>query len=279
LSLNPYYRRISRLPITHSGLSDDGVPFVRLENGKVFYGYLPTSSQRYYYKFFLKPEIKPKLREDCINVAFDIVVRYIGPDSPKANIRAGKYYDFLPGQTIVEVGAYIGYYAMRAAELVGEAGKVVAVEAIEANLLLLKKNVEANHFKNIVIVPKAAWKSAGSLRFYRHARQQASAISSVIADAQEQVDVPCDTLDSILKDLKILNVRFVRLQVNGAEHEVLMGMNHILEEGPDLLVAAIYDRNGQKSWKEIKLLLENNRYSAFLDGGSIFAVKEPKAYI
>src|SRR5690349_14272600 len=81
LRKNPYYKRIDSLPIDRCGLLDDGMPYIQLTNGRIFYGNPPTAPQRYFYRYFLGIRIKDALKEDCINVAFDIIVRYFGPDS------------------------------------------------------------------------------------------------------------------------------------------------------------------------------------------------------
>lgn len=271
LRKNIYYKRICELKIKQSGISPDGIPFVELDNGRIFYGYPPTASQRHFYRYFLERKSKANLKEECINVASDIVIRYLGPESPDDYIKRGKFYDFSLGDTVVEVGAYVGYYAIRAAELVGETGRVIAIEAVDENLQLLIKNIEANSFRNIIIVPKAAWKSKGSLKFYRQTRQQASAIPTMIS-VKEEFNVPCDTVDNILKDLEIICADFVRIQVNGAEREVLLGMSETLAHYPKLLIAAIYEKDGQKSWTDIKPLLENSGYTIQVQGGSIFAL-------
>jgi hypothetical protein len=177
---NPYYERICELPVNRSGLSEDGIPFVELDGGRIFYGYPPLPHQRLFFRFFVDCKTKAQLEEECINVAYDIILRYLGPDSKTDYLSQGKFYDLTAGDTVVEVGAYIGYYAMRAAQLVGESGRVIAIEAIGENFQLLKKNVETNCFRNISIVPRAAWDSTGTLEFYRYTRQQASAISTVI---------------------------------------------------------------------------------------------------
>ena len=267
---NDYYKRIGRLNVKNSGVSDDNTPFVELDNGRIFFGYFPTPDQRYFYNHILEGDIKLRLEEDCINVAFDIVMRYLGPESSQDYISQGKYYDFAVGDTVVEVGAFMGYYAMRAAELVGTTGKVIAIEAVEENLRLLNKNVSANAFNNIIVIPKAAWKSAGTLPFYRQARQQASAISATV-NAQEEFHVACDTIDNILRGLDATNASFLRIQVNGAEREVLSGMTETLRQGPKLLIAAIYQ--GQ-SWGEIRSLLEKNNYSTLIKSGNILAVQQ-----
>jgi FkbM family methyltransferase len=272
LRANPYYKRIDKLEINRSGIAEDGTPYVELANSRIFYGYLPSLPQKYFYKYFLRGKIKDKLHVECINVAFDIVVRYLGPELASNFIGQGKFYGFAKGDTVVEAGAYIGYYVMRAAELVGQDGKVVAIEAVDENLQLLRKNIEANKFQNVVVVPKAVWNSTGSLKFYRNARQQASAISTVVT-VQDEFDVACDTIDNIVKAARLEKVNFIRIQVNGVEREALAGTSETLKQSPILLIAAIYERDGVPSWKEIKTTLEDYGYATQVEKGNILAVK------
>ena len=52
---------------------------------------------------------------------------------------------------VVDIGANIGYYTLIFAKLVGENGKVFAFEPDPSNFALLKKNVELNGFRNVVL--------------------------------------------------------------------------------------------------------------------------------
>jgi FkbM family methyltransferase len=276
LNTNQYYKRISSLPIKSSGISNDGLPFVILDDGYIFHSYYPSPAQRSFYKLFLDANVKANLKEDCINVAYDIAMRYLGPASPRDQIGEGKYYEFAQGNIVIEVGAFMGYYAMRAAKLVGETGKVVAIEAVEENLTILNKNITANNIANVTVVPKAVWHSKGTLPFQRHARQQASAITGVV-DASEEFKVQCDKIDNILSDLKINTPDFIRIQVNGAEREALAGMTETLKAKPKLLIAAIYQRDGKPSWVEIKSFLEERGYAATVKNGNVFATPQDKS--
>ena len=86
------------------------------------------------------------------------------------------------------MGAYIGYYTMRAAELVERAGRVIAVEAIGENLEILQKNIHSNGFDNITIVPKAAWNSCGRLTLFKPTEYRASAFQSVVQTQGQRYD-------------------------------------------------------------------------------------------
>lgn len=269
------YQQVVTFDILNSGMSIDNIPFVELNNGLIFYGYTPSQIQRYIYRYFIDKRVRAKVSENAFGVLHDISLRYLGPLSAKNYVREGKYYDLKKGEIVIEVGAFIGYYAMRAAELVGKLGLVVAIEAVDENIQILKKNVDANSNLNIKIVPKAVWKETGTLKLFRIARQQATAIHQS-SKKREEIVVPCDTVDNILETLKIERPDFIRLQVNGAEIEVLKGMPKTLSQFPKLLIAAIYKISGQQSWKKAESLLRDRAYETFNVCGNVFARKANK---
>ena len=51
----PLITEVQKLPITGSGISDDGFPWVSLSNGYKFYDFLPSSNDRVLYKLYLSP--------------------------------------------------------------------------------------------------------------------------------------------------------------------------------------------------------------------------------
>src|SRR3989338_6589419 len=47
-----------------------------------------------------------------------------------------------PGWTIIDIGAYIGYYTIHFSKLAGPKGKIIAFEPDSNNLSILKKNLK-----------------------------------------------------------------------------------------------------------------------------------------
>jgi len=71
-----------------------------------------------------------------------------------------------PGDVVIDVGANIGYYTLLFAKLVGPQGKVYAFEPHPDNFFLLKKNVDVNKYKNIIIEQKAVSNRAGKIKLF-----------------------------------------------------------------------------------------------------------------
>ncbi|MDO8435325.1 MAG: FkbM family methyltransferase [bacterium] len=72
-----------------------------------------------------------------------------------------------PGMVIWDLGANIGYYALMEARLVGEQGKVYAIEPSPSNAALLLRNINCNQLGGIVEVTEGAISSTnGVASFY-----------------------------------------------------------------------------------------------------------------
>ena len=249
--------------------NDEPPPFVRLERGPVFFGYPPPRILRLVFRYLLRPSTRKRLTEGAVGVAADVVLRYQIAGRPVKQLAEGKYYDFRSGQRVVEVGAFLGLYAMRVSELVGPSGHVIAIEAVDENLELLRRNVQANAIENITVVGKAAWCETGLIGFERQSRQKGSILREVVRGRQ-LLEVSADTVDNILTEVGVTEVDFVRVQVNGAEPEVLQGMKRTLESRPTLLIAVPYLARRNMA-DTIGPILRQLGYNVSLYGNSLLA--------
>jgi tRNA G37 N-methylase Trm5 len=70
------------------------------------------------------------------------------------------------GDVVLDLGANIGYYTLLFAKKVGDEGRVYAFEPDPTNFSLLKKNVEINGYRNVVLIQKAVSNKNGKLKLY-----------------------------------------------------------------------------------------------------------------
>lgn len=68
-----------------------------------------------------------------------------------------------PGDTIFDIGSYVGPYGLLASRLVGSGGRVFAFEPDPVARALLERNVRANRASNIIVVDVAITEAAGSV--------------------------------------------------------------------------------------------------------------------
>ena len=81
----------------------------------------------------------------------------------------GYFDDFITleqSDTILDIGANIGFYTIQFSKAVNGNGIVFAVEPAENNINMLKKNIETNKAKNVRVIDKAISFEADSVEFF-----------------------------------------------------------------------------------------------------------------
>src|SRR6185295_613228 len=159
------------------------------------------------------------------------------------NIVRGRYeaeeIDFVrrmlkPGDTALDVGAHIGFFTLQMAAAVGATGRVYAFEPFDANADLLEKSLHENRFDDRVVFRRAAvGAAAGSATLTFPAETLNSGGAYLLRDGgaplagHRMKDVPVVALDGL--DLR-RPVRFIKMDVEGAEPQVIRGAEGILRE-------------------------------------------------
>lgn len=168
-------------------------------------------------------------------------IYYFGVWEP--NLTAWITRSLSPGDTFVDVGANIGYFSLLAAGLVGKQGSVVSIEAVPDTCKLLSSNLRLNGSDNVRVVATAAWDSIGSLDFFIPS-DGISGTATAVKDWAERwyhetkVSVPCAPLSSILTKEEIKSARIVKIDIEGAEWNVIPGITELLQCGrQDLEIA------------------------------------------
>jgi ubiquinone/menaquinone biosynthesis C-methylase UbiE len=60
--------------------------------------------------------------------------------------------DILPGQIVLEVGCGTGYFTLPAARLIGEQGRLVAMDVVSESVELVSQKVQSANLKNVRVV-------------------------------------------------------------------------------------------------------------------------------
>ncbi len=165
-----------------------------------------------------------------------------------------------PGMVIADVGANIGYYALMEAKAVGPKGKVYAIEPIPENIVLLKKNIAANDYKNIEVFNKAAGDKNCKKKIFISKQSNLSTFCENVELDQsgETIDVDVFTLDSFFKNRE--KPQIVRMDVEGYEYEILQGMKKTMKECKNLqfFIEVHADFMGEeKTVRFLKILKQN----------------------
>jgi FkbM family methyltransferase len=156
-----------------------------------------------------------------------------------------------PGMTVVDVGANVGFYTLMLARLVGESGKVIAVEADPETCKLLRKNVEENFFRWVDVVSGAAHDTCGRVQIGR-ATASSGYSGLYYWDPAEWIEVSAFTVDSLVDPLGVKRVEVVKIDVEGAEAGVLRGMRRLLSEDRPLILLELHGQYADAALDELK---------------------------
>jgi len=186
------------------------------------------------------------------------------------------------GMTVIDAGAYIGFYSILASRLVGEAGKVYAFEPSPESLELLYKNIELNDCKNIQVLKKALSDEVRHTAFYLSPQNPSGSTmfancSTPGSSQNPQIEVATTTLDDIIGDGK---VDFIKMDIEGGEMKALKGMSNIIKNNPNLMIMVEVFPNGLleigSSLEEYIGLLQRYFRLYFVDGGNEVGLGEIK---
>jgi FkbM family methyltransferase len=155
--------------------------------------------------------------------------------------------EFKPGDVFVDVGAHIGTHALPAARhLTGLGGHVFAFEPARDSISKLERAAARAGLTNITVVPTALGRSPGSvdLRGNGSATLGEVAMRSVYGSGDVVDEVPITTFDSWADGVTLQQLDIVKIDVEGAEHDVLYGMQGCLRSlRPRVVIIELIDKN------------------------------------
>jgi FkbM family methyltransferase len=139
-----------------------------------------------------------------------------------------------PGMTFVDVGAHVGYFSVLASSIVGDSGRVFAVEPEPRNLELLRANLWRNACDNVTVLPVAAYDRRGHVRFVSNPDGFAG---SWIEPNQGETGTmaPCAPLDALLGEQ---TVDVMKIDIERSEPEAISGAERLIHTSHTLDIVA-----------------------------------------
>ena len=172
------------------------------------------------------------------------------------------------GAVVVDVGANVGLFAVRMAQLAGPSGSVLALEADPELHAVLQENLDMNYVGGWARgLALAAYSSRASLTFARTTLFRGNgAIQGMgttdghgySSESYAPITVEAVPLDELLADAGPVDL--VKIDVEGAERHVLEGLSTTIDEGRVRTVAIEFVRAvlGQE-WEPLCRLLATYR--------------------
>jgi len=138
----------------------------------------------------------------------------------KAKIYDDTRFPIRANDVIVDIGAHIGGFGIRAAKLAHH-GDVFAYEASSKNYALLEKNRQSNNLENLHIHNKAVSRQSGEMKFFMPSDN--GALGSLMQETDSPMEtVQAVTLTDIVTENNIDKIDCLKVDVEGAEYDILL---------------------------------------------------------
>ena len=177
-----------------------------------------------------------------------------------------RHFNTKQGDIVVDVGAHMGKYTLIASKRVGENGKVIAIEAHPGNYEMLNRNIKLNGLTNVTTLNYAVYSKESKIKLYMpdeefgytmHHSIMFSYLSPKYSlkgkENEKFIEVNANTLDNLLQKNGIsIEVNWIKIDVEGAEFEVLKGATEILSNSKDIcLLIEVHNPYDTHHYKQI----------------------------
>jgi FkbM family methyltransferase len=171
-----------------------------------------------------------------------------------------------PHDIAFDVGANVGYHTMLLSRLVGSEGRVVAFEPVPTTAAWLEETLRRNDLTNVTVLRTALGASAGVGRMrigpaseagLAHLVDSAAGYRSHFTGATRVIDVPITSIDQLLRAEELPMPTVIKIDVEGAELQVLRGASETLATARPTVVTELW---GGENVREGRRLLESFGY-------------------
>ena len=170
-----------------------------------------------------------------------------------------------PGYVVFDCGANQGIYTCAFGTLVGPKGRVEAFEPQKYAVEIARRNVVLNSFDNVRINRFAISSMVGNT-FLDTSRGGVAA--SIVKDfgRSRGETVAVTTLDTFAEEHSISHVDLIKMDLEGAEFEALLGAQRIIEACRPALI--LEGADGDASWLKSQEFLAKRDYETYTFGRS-----------
>jgi FkbM family methyltransferase len=171
-----------------------------------------------------------------------------------------------PGDTFYDIGAHVGFFTTIAARLVGSSGHIFAFEPSSENLRTLQRNLQLNALSNVTVIPKAVSCQSGTEKLWLAECPGGHTLATIgqPPDVKGSITVETVTIDDLITAGLILPPQLVKIDVEGAELDVLQGMTHTIQAWKPTILYEVDDAvqaSFQRKYLALKALITSFDYT------------------
>lgn len=153
-----------------------------------------------------------------------------------------------PGDVFYDIGANVGFFTVIGARLVAAWGQVIAFEPVPENAAVVRRNCALNDFVHVRVCETAVSDEVGTaeLQLAHYAGGAALATAAPPPDLKGIITVPVTTVDALIAQQQAPPPAVVKIDVEGAEINVLCGMRETLAQIRPIVIYEIDDGDAQR---------------------------------
>jgi FkbM family methyltransferase len=172
-------------------------------------------------------------------VRIDPRVRHLVPHESERPLYEFVRAHVAPGAQVLDVGAFLGIYAILESQLAGPRGRVLTLEPTNWSASMARRHIDYNagHGAPITLIEAAAGNAPGTGILHEYDEPYVNALAEAVDVTGSPRLRPVDvvTLDEVCSQQR-MNPSFVRIDVQGAEWRVLEGARELIRTAAGGLV-------------------------------------------
>jgi len=158
------------------------------------------------------------------------------------------------GDVVLDCGAFIGITSLLFSKLAGKSGKVIAIEPEENNYATLQKIAKLNEGNSATIIPLkvAVYRENCELELYISDNPIFSSCHTLYRDIEHKTiresliglteKVKAVKIDTLVEELGLERVDFIKMDIEGAEIDALLGAERTISQFKPKLAICTYHR-------------------------------------
>lgn len=156
------------------------------------------------------------------------------------------------GDLVVDIGANIGWFTLLSSKIVGKEGIVISFEPNPSSFQYLKRSIEKNNLNQVRAFSEAIsnFDGVSTLQMSPMPGQDSLARNY----GGQNISVQCRKLDTVAQDMDIAKIDLLKVDVEGAEPDVILGAKRLLDERR---IKRIYMEWNPEAWEHRSDVLGN----------------------
>jgi FkbM family methyltransferase len=169
-----------------------------------------------------------RVHDDSIRI--DSRIRHLVPHGSEEPLYRFIRQRVAPGEVVLDVGSFLGIYAIVEARCAGPAGRVIAIEPTASSAAIARRHFAWNDTgAPVSLIEAAAGDSTGRTSFYEYDEPYVNALAAAVdvTGTPRLRTVQVVTVDDVCRDLQVVPT-FIRMDVQGAEFLALRGARDLI---------------------------------------------------